>query len=268
MADEMSFDENENAWFLTLPEIRSGGQYLPVCRVVAVRTTKDSYFPSSGDIDGKKQLTARTCTITLHWDGGTWHQETSYKAEFRVNIWNGATELDLTNSDFMVDYSLRGRGLGSWIMLQLITWARTLPAETPVKPIKTSPVDEDDKTNMLRRDRFWNGIGFRFSPDGRVSLPLSVGDLQLPVGRHCPLMVVPLHKGVDELHRLCERQTLIIESLKSSQAYQAKQIRYLTERQWDILLFKIVFSVLLFPFIFPCWLYRKVKGNHETTNEN
>ncbi|WP_312629542.1 hypothetical protein [Scandinavium sp.] len=265
--DVPTFDEASNAWLLTLPESRTGGRYQPVCRVVVIRTLKEIYSPASGSLDVKRKLAGRTCTLSLYWNGGGWHQEPEYKAEFKVNIWDGTTELDLTNSDFMLDYNLRGRGLGSWIMNQLISWAKTLPTDTPVKPIRTSPVDEDDKENMFRRDRFWNGIGFRFKPGGRLSLPLSVGELQYPKGLHCPLSAVPLHKGVDELHRLCESQKLEIDRLKSGQSYQAKQIRYLTERQWDVLLIKSLSFIIFSPIFIPCWLYTKLKQSRETTHE-
>lgn len=259
--DEPKFDEDINTWLLTLPETRSGGRYQSACRVVVTRTLKETYFPASGSLDVKKQLTGRSCTLALYWNGGGWHQEPKYIAEFKVNPWDGTTELDLTNSDFMLDYNLRGRGLGSWIMQQLIAWAKTLPADTPVKAIRTSPVDEDEKVNMLRRDRFWNGIGFKFAPGGRLSLPLCVGELQYPKGLHCSLIAVPLHKGVDDLHRQCERQKLEIERLEFSRLYHTEQIRLLTERQWDVLLIKFTIAVLFSPFIIPCWLYSKVRGN-------
>ncbi|MGJ5910088.1 hypothetical protein [Enterobacter sp. J706] len=258
--DEPEFDEEINAWLLTLPETHTGGRYQSTCRVVVTRTLKETYFPSGGSPDIKKQLTGRSCTLALYWNGGGWHQEPKYIAQFKVNPWDGTTELDLTNSDFMLDYNLRGRGLGSWIMQQLITWAKTLPADTPVKAIRTSPVDEDEKENMLRRDRFWNGIGFRFAPGERQSLPLSIGELQYPKGLHCPLTAVPLHKGLDELHRQCESQKLEIESLKSNRSYHTEQIRFLTERQWDVILLKFTINFLFSPVIIPSWLYRKVKG--------
>lgn len=262
------FDESSNAWLLTLPESRTGGRYQQACRVVVIRTLKETYSPASGGLDVKRKLAGRSCTLSLYWGGGGWHQEPEYKAEFTVNIWDGTTELDLTNSDFMLDYNLRGRGLGSWIMIQLISWAKTLPADTPVKRIRTSPVDEDDKENMLRRDRFWNGIGFRFEAGGRLSLPLTAGELQYPKGLHCPLIAVPLHKGVDELHRLCESQKHEIECLKSNQSYQAGQIRYLTERQWDVLLIKFISFIMFSPLFIPCWIYSKLKRSRQTTLEN
>lgn len=268
MNNVKAFDEDENAWLLTLPEIRSGGRFLPACTIVAIRTIKETFYPANGETDGKKKLSGRTCTLSLYWGGGGWHQEPKYKAEYSINVWNGSSVVDLTNSDFILDYNLRGRGLGSWIMQQLISWAKTLPADTPVKPIQTSPVDEDEEENTLRRDRFWNGIGFRFSPGERRSHPLYVRDLQYPEGRHCPLIAVPLHKGVDELARQCKSQKQDIENLKSRQSYYAKQIEYLTNRQWDILLTKYAFYVLFSPILISCWIYSKVKGSVRKTNES
>lgn len=265
--DVPKFDESNNAWLLTLPESRSGGRYQQASRVVVIRTLKATYSPASGDLDVKRQLAGCTCTLSLYWDGGGWHQEHEYKAQFKVNIWDGTTELDLTNSDFILDYNLRGRGLGSWIMIQLISWAKTLPTDPPLKPIQTSHVDEDDKENMLRRDRFWHGIGFRFEPGGRLSLPLTVEELQCPKGIHCPLIAEPLHKGVNELHRLCESQKNEIKSLKSNQLYQLGEIRRLTERQWDVLLIKIISFIIFSPFFIPCWLYNKLQRSRETTHE-
>lgn len=32
------FNEAENAWLLTLPEVRAEGRFLPVCTIVAIRT--------------------------------------------------------------------------------------------------------------------------------------------------------------------------------------------------------------------------------------
>lgn len=261
MTDEMSFDEDKNAWLLTLPELGSGVSHLPACTVMAIRTLKESFFPEKGDEKGKKQLTGRTCTLSLNWRSGDRQEETKYIAEFTVNIWDGTTTLDLTNSDFIIDYSLRGRGLGSWVMQQLICWARTLPADTRVKPIKTSPVDEDEKENMLRRDTFWHGIGFRFRENERLSLPLRIRDLQLPRGRHFPLQAVPLHQGVDALARTCEKQQREIVYLKSARTNQADRIRYLAERQWDVLLMKGLLSVLLSPLLLAGWLYGKATGN-------
>jgi GNAT superfamily N-acetyltransferase len=258
MTDEMSFDEDNNAWLLTLPEIGSGARHLPACTVVAIRTLKDRFFPEKGDEEGKRQLTGRTCSLSLSCRNGGRQHEMQYIAEFTVNICDGTTTLDLTNSDFLIDYNLRGRGLGSWVMQQLICWARTLPADTRIKPIKTSPVDEEEKENMLRRDTFWHGIGFRFRENERLSLPLRIRDLQLPRSRHSPLQAVPLHQGVDALVRTCEKQKREIDNLESTRTRQADRILFLTERQWDVLFMKGLLSVLLSPLLLAGWLYGKV----------
>ena len=97
--DLPKFDEANNAWLLTLPESRTGGRYQPACRVGVIRTLKETYSPASGSIDVKRKLAGRTCTLSLYWNGGGWHQAPQYKAEWTVNIWDGTTELDLTNSD-------------------------------------------------------------------------------------------------------------------------------------------------------------------------
>ncbi|ORJ49435.1 hypothetical protein B2M27_15640 (plasmid) [Kluyvera intermedia] len=259
MTDQITFDEDNGTWLLTLPAVQSGGRNLPACTIVAIRTLNDVYFPASGELSGNKRLTERTCTLTLHWDDGNRPQVLRYKAHFRVDLWNGEKKLDLTNSDFLVDYSLRGRGLGSWIMQQLIAWARTLPADTPVKCIKTSPVDEDENENRLRRDRFWYAIGFRFPPGERTSLPLCVSELQYPRGRHQPLTVVALHTGVAALHRLCERQKRQLETLEERQEYQTREILSLSARQWDTVLLRMVFYACFGIVIIPCRLFMKMR---------
>lgn len=104
--------------------------------------------------------------------------------------------------------------------------------------------------------------------DGRVASPSVINYLTTALkGLHCPLIAVPLHKGIDELHRLCESQKLEIDRLKSSQSYQAKQIRYLTERQWDVLLIKFICFIIFSPIFIPCWLYSKLKQSRETPHE-
>ncbi|MBE5253293.1 hypothetical protein [Mixta mediterraneensis] len=40
--DLPKFDEANNAWLLTLPESRTGGRYQPACRVVVIRTLKET----------------------------------------------------------------------------------------------------------------------------------------------------------------------------------------------------------------------------------
>lgn len=86
--------------------------------------------------------------------------------------------------DFQVSHGLHGRGLGSWIMQQVVAWAKTLPADTWVNQIHTSPKDEQEDVfpgNAARRDNLWSGIGFQFGQrrenGTRYSLPLTVQEL-------------------------------------------------------------------------------------------
>jgi hypothetical protein len=142
-------------------------------------------------------------------------------------------------------------------MQQLICWARTLPAETPVKSIWISPNDEVNPENMTRRDSLWHGVGFRFREGGRQSLPFYASDLQLPKGRHSTLTAVPLHKGVGELARVRNEQHRKLKRLKEIRLHQAERIKFLTERQWDVLLIKGVLAVVLSPIWIPFWLFNK-----------
>ncbi|CAI2535149.1 Uncharacterised protein [Serratia ficaria] len=266
--EPFEFDENKNAWLLTLPEIRINGHTFATCTVVAVRTLKDSWYPEGNNFSEPKELTERECTLSLYWNGGGWGKEQEFVARYKPSIWERPPELDLTNSDFILEYELRGRGLGSWIMQQFICWARTLPADTPVKSITISHVDEDERDNITRRDCLWHGIGFRFKEGNRRSLPLCIGELQVPKGRHSTLSAVLLHKGVGELIRDCEEQKRKIRYLETTREHQATQIRVLTERQWDVLLIKGFFAVILSPIWVPGWLYTKLSrrkaGEHSS----
>lgn len=263
MTDDLSFEEDINAWLLTLPEITSGGRYLPACTVVVLRTLKDTYFPEKGYKDGRQQLSGRTCTLSVSW-GSNWDQQEKYIAKYTIDIWDGTSSLDLTNADFLIDYNLRGRGLGSWIMQQLICWARTLPEDTPVRQIKTSPVDEDDEVNVLRRDRLWHGIGFRFKEGWRSSEALHIRDLQLPQGGYSQLLVTPLQQGVAALAATCEKQKRDLGYLELARTHQADTILSLTERQWHILPTKWLSYTLyavFSPVLLAHWLYGKVMKN-------
>ncbi len=85
------------------------------------------------------------------WNGGGWGKEQTFVARYTSDLWDRNPELDLTGPDFILEKVIRGRGVGSWVMQQLICWARTLPAETPVKSIQISPRDEQEPENMTRR---------------------------------------------------------------------------------------------------------------------
>lgn len=101
----------------------------------------------------------------------------------------------------MLEEELQGRGLGSWCMQQLVSWAKTLPPDTPVKTIRTNPGDEVDALNHARRDRFWHGMGFRFPPGSKTSLPLTVNELKFRAGSRAKPDVVLLPRGVLSLVR-------------------------------------------------------------------
>lgn len=257
------FNEAENAWLLTLPEVRAEGRFLPVCTIVAIRTVKDTYFPQDAGLHQAQQLTKRTCLLTLWRDGRDWNKEQTFRAIFTVDLVDGKTSLDLADSDFILDTDLRGRGLGSWIMQQLVCWSRTLPADTPVRRIHVSPVDEDDEDNHRRRDRFWHNTGFRFPEGKRLSRPFCVSDLCAPEGWQKSLSAVPLHQGVDALSRRCERQQRDLDRLEATCGRQTERIRALSARLWNVMLSNLMYSILISPLILADRTYRRAKAWRE-----
>ncbi|WP_448718025.1 hypothetical protein [Klebsiella quasipneumoniae] len=261
---DIQVDVGNNAWLLTLPEVRIEGELFEECTVVALRTLKDSwYHPDGENYSGPRTLAGRECQISLFWNGGGWGKEQTFVARYTSDLWDRTPELDLTGPDFILEKVIKGRGVGSWVMQQLICWARTLPAETPVKSIWISPNDEVNPENMTRRDSLWHGVGFRFREGGRQSLPLRVSDLQLPKGRHSPLTAVPVHKGVGELVCVRNEQNRELKRLKEIRLHQAERIKFLTERQWDVLLIKGVSAVILSPIWIPCWLFERLSGRNK-----
>ncbi|EKY2093855.1 hypothetical protein QNX23_004410 [Cronobacter sakazakii] len=231
---------DENAWLITLPAKQDGAHQFRPLTLVAIRTVKDVYFPSGVDVDDRcpRRLVHCDCELKLYWRGGGWHQEKSFLARYTINPYDNTAELNLTNSDFMLPFELRGRGLGSWVMQQLVNWAKVLPPGTPVKPIRTAPVDEKDVENHARRDRFWHGLGFRFAPGSRTSLPLSVNELQLPAGRAAKPDVVLLQKGVYTLTQAIDRYRLTIEAKDHALKVSREEIERLTRLQPHMLLIR------------------------------
>ncbi|MCI0265853.1 UNVERIFIED_ASMBLY: hypothetical protein E7W40_00220 [Cronobacter sakazakii] len=237
---EQRYRDDENAWLITLPEKRNGAHFFQALTLVAIRTISDVYYPAAVSVEDRspRRLVRRECELKLYWRGGGWHQEKSFLARYTINPYDNTTELNLTNSDFMLPFELRGRGLGSWVMQQLVSWAKVLPPGTPVKPIRTAPVDEKDVENHARRDHFWHGLGFRFAPGSRTSLPLSVNELQLPAGRGAKPDVVLLQKGVHTLTQAIDRYRLTIEAKDHALKVSREEIARLTRLQPHMLLIR------------------------------
>lgn len=78
--------------------------------------------------------------------------------------------MELFSVEFMLNEFLpRGRGVGSWIMQQMVLWTRSLPPETLVRQIHISSVDAKNIHNLIRRSRLWRGLGFRFPPGNQLN---------------------------------------------------------------------------------------------------
>ena len=73
---DIQVDAGNNAWLLTLPEVRIEGELFEECTVVALRTLKDSwYHPDGENYSGPRTLAGRECQISLFWNGGGWGKE-------------------------------------------------------------------------------------------------------------------------------------------------------------------------------------------------
>ena len=161
-----------------------------------------------------------TCSLTLYGDGQSTPQTIVAKFE------HGRVEL--FSVEFMLNEFLpRGRGVGSWIMQQMVLWTRSLPPETLVRQIHISSVDAKNIHNLIRRSRLWRGLGFRFPPGETSSMPLRADELQLPRGRCSTLRVeAPGIRGTPA-GRLLSRAAEKIVQLEGKKRSQ-KRLNYFT----------------------------------------
>ena len=245
------YREDENAWLITLPKQQDGARYPRPLTLVAIRTITDEYSPPGIEDRGPRHLKSRVCELKLFWRGGT----VSFPASFNISPYTNTAELDLTNGYVVLEQELQGRGLGSWCMQQMVSWAKTLPPDTPVKTIRTNPGDEVDAVNHARRDHFWHRMGFRFAPGSRTSLPLTVNELQLPAGSGAKPDVVLLHRGVLSLVEDNDRYRLDIEAKSRALKGKADEIDRLTRRQPHMLLIRAIRA----PFTLLSWLVHQAK---------
>lgn len=80
----------------------------------------------------------------------------------------------------MMPYPLRGKGIGTFFMNEIVKWAKQWP-DAEVRRISLSPVDGSSE-NKDRRNRFYEQFGLQFTysdPDlrGGVSKPMLVSEL-------------------------------------------------------------------------------------------
>lgn len=252
------YREDENAWLIILPKQQDGACYPRPLTFVAIRIISDEYLPAGIENRGPRHLKSRVCELKLFWRGGT----LSFPASFNVSPYTNTAELDLTNGYVILEEELQGRGLGSWCMQQLVSWAKTLPPDTPVKTIRTNPGDEVDAVNHARRDRFWHGMGFRFPPGSRTSLPLTVNELKLPAGSRAKPDVVLLHRGVLSLVEDNDRYRLDMEAKSRTLKGKDDEIARLTRRQPH----KLIIRAIRAPFTLLSLLVHQVKRHYAPRN--
>lgn len=200
-----SVDDN-GMWLLTVPAGSAGDETV----VVVVRRVEDCRY---GSEDSPGAHVWISCSLTLYGEGQGTPQ--TIVAKFVP----GTVEL------FSVEYMLkeflpRGRGVGSWIMQQMVLWTRSLPPETLVGKIDISSVDAKDIHNLIRRSRLWRGLGFRFPAGETCSMSLRADELQVPRGRCSTLRVEPLASGVrrlEDCYRGLQEKIVQLEGKKRSQ---------------------------------------------------
>lgn len=72
------------------------------------------------------------------------------------HLWLGGGRIDIEIK------SLRGIGIGSLLMRQLVSWAKERPGDVPVVPISLAGPDAGEE-NRCRRNRFYEKFGFVFN---------------------------------------------------------------------------------------------------------
>ena len=75
-------------------------------------------------------------------------------------LWLGGGRIDIEIE------SLRGIGVGSLLMLPLVSWAKERPGNVPVVPISLAGPDADTKEKRCRRNQFYEKLGFDFDYAG------------------------------------------------------------------------------------------------------
>lgn len=202
-----SVDDN-GMWLLTVPAGRAGDETV----VMVVRRVEECRY-GSADSPGTRLWV--TCSLTLYGDGPGTPQTIVAKFELEPGL------VELFSVEYMLNEFLpRGRGVGSWIMQQMVLWTRSLPPETLVRPIHISSVDAKDIHNLIRRSRLWRGLGFRFPAGETSSMPLRADELQLPRCRCSTLRVEPLASGIrrlEDCYRGLQEKIVQLEGKKLSQ---------------------------------------------------
>jgi hypothetical protein len=144
-----SVDDN-GMWMLTVPAGSAGDETV----VVVVRRVEECRY---GSEDSPGAHVSITSSLTLYGEGQGTPQ--TIVAKFVPGT------VELFSVEFMLkEFLPRGRGVGSWIMQQMVLWTRSLPPETLVGRIDISSVDAKNIHNLIRRSRLWRGLGFRFPP--------------------------------------------------------------------------------------------------------
>lgn len=204
-----SVDDN-GMWLLTVPAGRAGDETV----VVVVRRVEECRY---GSEDSPGAHVSITSSLTLYGEGQGTPQ--TIVAKFVPGT------VELFSVEFMLkEFLPRGRGVGSWIMQQMVLWTRSLPPETLVGRIDISSVDAKDIRNLYRRSRMWRGLGFRFPAGETCSMPLRAEKLSLPQSGDSDLVVAQRATGVIRLATLCAQSQKRILELERDLASQSEEL--------------------------------------------
>lgn len=92
-------------------------------------------------------------SLTRTWSSETW--EATYNSSP-----NYGASVRLSNGFIGLPEELQGRRIGTWVMDEIVSWAKQWP-DALIEPIKLSKQQATDD-NKLRRNRFYNQFGFQF----------------------------------------------------------------------------------------------------------
>lgn len=166
--------------------------------------------------------------------------------------------------DFQLNPGFQGRGLGGWIMQQIVKWAKTLPPDTLVQGIHTSPNDEHED-NTARRDRLWEGVGFQFGPrevnGTRYSLPLTVQELLVHERWRRSVDVEPVEAIIAHTLKETKRLQYELEKVRRVAESRRRVLEAIEAQKPEKLIPRVLVQVLLLPFRALDWcLSRVIKG--------
>jgi hypothetical protein len=130
----------------------------PIAYVVVEREEKYC-TDNSGQIEN--------ASIVLYYDAITtnqnfWQKPKYFKGEYSRSS-GGKETVSITGGSVLLDLpGLHGNHIATYLMHEILTWAKQWPGAT-VLPVYLSPVDARDDDNKKRRNRLYEQLGLKFN---------------------------------------------------------------------------------------------------------